>query len=370
LDEHDGNLPGLRKVSERGYFPQYVREQPQDKPCTMVGYLYHGEVLRLNLIVLCPSAFLDEEQLLRSFRECAAHIATAAGEPALEKALLKAGGWLEVEGKLCVADGSIMKEGTTLALAHQWIETQPIVATHWKGQARALHAEMECFFLNARVRDVKALPQVSTTLAKLRAFNVKLAFFTNETERIARAQLHRLELAHFFDFVFAADDATNTSDMPASSIHASPIDPSYVDASALFGVSARLVAAIESVSVPPQQVLLVTGSAVHAAAATAAGTISMAVHPKPAPLPAVLASCTCRMESLKELVSLLQVVQMKNVAAHSAAPSHVQLIPMEQSNDNVTEIASSSDIYGIIDPDISNIVEAIWEPTVRNRFSS
>ena len=44
--------------------------------------------------------------LAPALRECAAHVAAVAGEPALEPALLKAGGWVEAgDGRRAVGGG-------------------------------------------------------------------------------------------------------------------------------------------------------------------------------------------------------------------------------------------------------------------------
>ena len=101
----------------------------------MVGFLYDsGAPLELELIVLDKDGTLVEfaRTWLPGFRECAQRVAATVGEPALEPALLKAGGWVEEESQPPrVTQEGLMLHGTLEELARAWIDTQPLVAAHF-----------------------------------------------------------------------------------------------------------------------------------------------------------------------------------------------------------------------------------------------
>ena len=101
----------------------------------MVGFLARssGQGLDIQLLVLAKDGtLLDfDATWAPGFKECARRVAIAAGEPALEPALLKAGGLIEGEAGVKVSSDAVMRRGTLREVAQRWMDTQPIVAAHW-----------------------------------------------------------------------------------------------------------------------------------------------------------------------------------------------------------------------------------------------
>ena len=183
----------------------------------MPGYLWaNGTPLDVQLVVFDKDDTLLDYRAswLPALRECAEAVAIAAGEPALQPALLKAGGWQDTEQGPAVAAESIMYSGTNLELAQHWIDTQPMVAAHW-ADAAALHAEMQAVFLKATVRDATPFGTVQRALEDLRAAGVKLAVVTNKESRYSATVLDAHRLAPLFDRVISGDSLPTKKPDPA-----------------------------------------------------------------------------------------------------------------------------------------------------------
>ena len=112
----------------------------------MVGWLPRSGDLDVDLVVFVKDGtLLDfEATWIPGFKQCAERVALEAGEPALQPALLKAGGLFEAEdGSFKVAPDSIMRHGALRELAQHWIDTQPMIAAHWQGEAAPLEQLMQ-----------------------------------------------------------------------------------------------------------------------------------------------------------------------------------------------------------------------------------
>ena len=254
----------------------------------MVGYLYpSGSALDLELVVFDKDGtILDFAATWHpGFRECARSAAAAVGEPDLEPALLKAGGWVEEGGAAPrITQDGLMLHGTLEQLAQAWIDTQPIVAAHFGADGAAkLTALMEEVLAEATVRDATPLGPVEPTLRALRRAGLQLAIVTNDQEALAKAQLAHLGWTDLFCAVIGADSGHGAKPGPG-------------------GVRA----AIEAAGVEPSQTIMVGDAEGDMTAGRRAGcAFTVAIWGENQPLPAGLASAACRMPHIGELPTAL-----------------------------------------------------------------
>ena len=139
-------------------------------PHKMVGFLHpSGQPLDLKLIILDKDGTLVDfcRTWLPGFKECAAKTAEAAGEPNLEPALLKAGGWVDEDPPRVTQEGLFL-HAPLPEIAQAWIDTQPLVAQRFES-ASELTALMEEVLKPATVRDVTPLGPVEETLQALKS---------------------------------------------------------------------------------------------------------------------------------------------------------------------------------------------------------
>lgn len=255
----------------------------------MVGYLYpDGAPLDVQLIVLDKDGTLVDfnKTWLPGYLECAQRVAEEAGEPALAQALLKAGGWVEEDGKppYILQDGFLL-HATLDEIVRQWIETQPLVATRWAGEEgfTSLLKLAEDMLGKASVRDCTPLGPVEPTLRALRAQGIQLAVVTNDQEEPTRKQLEHLGWSDLFVKVVGADSGYGGKPAPG-------------------GVRA----CVEAAGVAPDKAIMIGDAAGDITAGRRAGCVfTVAIWPDEQPMPAGLADAAARIPDLSQLPAAL-----------------------------------------------------------------
>lgn len=318
----------------------------------MPGYLWaNGTPLDVQLVVFDKDDTLLDYRAswLPALRECAEAVAIAAGEPALQPALLKAGGWQDTEQGPAVAAESIMYSGTNLELAQHWIDTQPMVAAHW-ADAAALHAEMQAVFLKATVRDATPFGTVQRALEDLRAAGVKLAVVTNDDELLARAQLQKLGWEHHFELVVGSDSGHGRKPGPGG-----------------------IRAAMASAGVTEEQTIMVGNAATDMAAARVAACLfSVAIYPDGPLIPENLAIAAVRLPSVQPLPQVLadggHTALRKQLARAQGVRDAADDLPdggvarPQIDPDQLLDAAHALELEPSLDPELLAIVDAIKGP--------
>lgn len=253
----------------------------------MPGFLYTSQppTTAIDLCILDKDGtVLDfNATWLPAFKEAASMVAAECGEPGLAPALLKVGGWVDGANGPYIAHDGILLHGTLAQLAQTWIDTQPIVASHYEKDAARIEKLVDEVLLESTVRDACPLGNVEPTLRTLRDAGVQLAIVTNDQEAIAKAQLSRLGWMEYFTIVIGADSGHGAKPGPG-------------------GVRA----AIEAAGVPAERAIMVGDAEADQLAGRSAGcAFTVAIWPDGEPLPQSMASAACRMETIAALPEVL-----------------------------------------------------------------
>ena len=195
--------------------------------------------------------------------------AEAAGEPNLEPALLKAGGWVDEDPP------RVTQEGLFCTRRCRRLRRRGLTRSRSLRSALSpleLTALMEEVLEPATVRDVTPLGPVEETLQALKSGGLKLAVVTNDQEQLARKQLERLGWIDYFDAgIIGADSGHGPKPEPG-------------------GVRA----AIEAAGVEPSQAIMIGDAEGDMTSGRRAGcAFTVAIWPEGKPLPAGLASAAC-----------------------------------------------------------------------------
>lgn len=269
---------------------------------------------------------------LPGLKECAQRVAVDSGEPELERALLKAGGWIEdeVDGPRISREG-LMLHGTLEELAQEWIATQPIVAARYERDAKRLTTMLEGILMATTVRDATPLGPAERALRALRASGVQLAVVTNDQQELAKAQLRQLGWESLFCAVIGADSGFGGKPQPG-------------------GVSA----AIEKAGVACTSAVMVGDSEGDMLAGKRAGcAFTIAIHPDGRPLPAGLAAAACRMPDISSVPAVL------GLGAAPPAPPGWSASASGGPSRSKRDAEAAQAAAAAVDPDVVALVEGM-----------
>ena len=312
----------------------------------MVGFLHpSGQPLDLKLIILDKDGTLVDfcRTWLPGFKECAAKTAEAAGEPNLEPALLKAGGWVDEDPPRVTQEGLFL-HAPLPEIAQAWIDTQPLVAQRFES-ASELTALMEEVLEPASVRDVTPLGPVEETLQALKSGGLKLAVVTNDQEQLARKQLERLGWIDYFDAgIIGADSGHGPKPEPG-------------------GVRA----AIEAAGVEPSQAIMIGDAEGDMTSGRRAGcAFTVAIWPEGKPLPAGLASAACRMADLGHLPDALAAAGWKARSDVDALATAAEGLALEEEDGRekaaviaAAAAAAATAAAAAVDSEVVGVVEGM-----------
>lgn len=307
----------------------------------MPGFLYASEppsATRLELVVLDKDGTILDflKTWLPAFSEAAAMVAAECGEPGLAPALLKVGGWVDgADGPYISRDGLIL-HGTLADICQAWIDTQPIVASHYERDAARMEKMLDKMLLDCSVRDACPLGNVEETLRTLRGAGVKLAVVTNDQEATAKAQLSRLGWMEYFATVIGCDSGFGSKPGPGG-----------------------LRAAIEAAGVPAERAIMVGDAEADMLAGRSAGcAFTVAISPDGEPLPQALSSAACRMQTIEALPAALAAAgQISLGDGGAAAPGTVEAsLALGGASDAEARAAAAA--AAAVDPGVIAMVES------------